>query len=69
MLIVIAGFTHKCFENRFGFCLTSDHVLDVSSALFVSEGLPDYTRSDNGSESAANALKDWLLAWRGDVVH
>ena len=40
----------------------SEDILDVLSGLFVSEGLPRYIRSDNGSEFAARALKDWLCA-------
>ena len=40
--------------------LTSDDVLDVLSDLFLQEGLPDYIRSDNGSEFTSKMLKNWL---------
>ena len=43
-----------------GHALKSDDVLDVISDLFVTEGLPDYIRSDNGSEFTAKTLRSWL---------
>ena len=66
MLTLIDDFVRKCLVVRFDFRLTRDDVLDVLSVLLVSERLPDYIRLNNSSESAANALKDWLsmLEWR-----
>lgn len=43
-----------------GYALKSDDVLDVISDLFVTEGLPDFIRSDNGSEFTAKTLRIWL---------
>ena len=40
--------------------MKSDDVLETLSDLFVREGLPDYIRSDNGSEFTAKILQDWL---------
>ena len=40
--------------------LKSDDVLETLSHLFITEGLPDYIRSDNGSEFTAKILQDWL---------
>ena len=52
----------KCLAIRVGLRLINEDVLDALSGLFASEGLPKYIRSDNGSESVATALKDWLRA-------
>ena len=38
----------------------SDDVLYRLAALFVDRGPPDHIRSDNGSEFAAKAVRDWL---------
>ena len=35
-------------------------VLERLAALFVERGVPDYLRSDNGSEFAARLVRDWL---------
>ena len=60
MLTVLDEYTRKCLAIRTGRKLNSDDVLDVLSELFITEGLPDYIRSDNGSEFTAKTLKDWL---------
>jgi len=60
MLTVIDEFTRKCLAIRVGYKLNSDDVLDTLSTLFLTEGMPAYIRSDNGSEFTATILKDWL---------
>lgn len=60
MLTVLDEFTRKCLAIKVGYNLKSDDVLDVLSDLFQEEGLPDYIRSDNGSEFTASTLKTWL---------
>ena len=60
MLTVIDEFTRKCLAVRVDYHLNSDNVLDTLSGLFESEGMPEYIRSDNGSEFTAVALKNWL---------
>lgn len=60
MLTVLDEYTRKCLAIRVGYTLKSDDVLDVLSDLFITEGMPGYIRSDNGSEFTANMLKDWL---------
>lgn len=60
MLTVIDEYSRKCLAIRVDQRLKSDDVLEVLSCLFVSEGLPDYIRSDNGSEFTAKILQDWL---------
>ena len=40
--------------------LTSEDVLERLTMLFITHGVPDYIRSDNGSEFTATAVRDWL---------
>ena len=60
MLTVIDEYTRKCLTIRVDYQLKSDDVLDVLSTLFLTEGIPEYIRSDNGSEFTAHTLQDWL---------
>jgi len=60
MLTVIDEYTRKCLAIRVGFSLKSDEVLDTLSTLFITEGVPDYIRSDNGSEFRAKAFREWI---------
>jgi transposase InsO family protein len=57
---VIDEYTRKCLAIRVGFSLKSDDVLDVLSTLFITEGVPEYIRSDNGSEFTAKATREWI---------
>lgn len=60
MLTVIDEYTRKCLTIRVDYQLKSDDVLDVLSTLFLTEGIPGYIRSDNGSEFTAHSLQNWL---------
>lgn len=60
MLTVLDEYTRKCLAIRVGRMLKSNDVLDALSDLFITEGIPAYIRSDNGSEFTAKSLKDWL---------
>ena len=60
MLTVIDEYTRKCLAIRVGPTLKSDDVLDTLSTLFITEGTPDYIRSDNGSEFTAKTLREWI---------
>jgi len=60
MLTVIDEYTRKCLSIRVGSSIKSNDVLDTLSTLFITEGVPDYIRSDNGSEFTAKALREWL---------
>jgi len=60
MLTVIDEYTRKCLTIRVDYQLKSDDVLDVLSTLFLTQGIPEYIRSDNGSEFTAHILQDWL---------
>lgn len=60
MLTVIDEYSRQCLAIRTERALKSDDVLETLSDLFITEGLPDYIRSDNGSEFTAKILQDWL---------
>ena len=60
MLTLIDEYTRKCLAIRVGSSLKSDDVLYTLSTLFITEGVPDYIRSDNGSEFTAKALREWI---------
>ena len=60
MLTVIDEYTRECLTIRVDYQLKSDDVLDVLSTLFLTKGLPNYIRSDNGSEFTAHSLQKWL---------
>ena len=60
MLTVLEEYTRKCLTIRVDYQLKSDDVIDVLSTLFLTEGIPKYIRSDNGSEFTAQILQDWL---------
>ena len=40
--------------------LNHDDVLERLAWLMATRGVPDYIRSDNGSEFTAHAVRDWL---------
>ena len=45
-------------------------MLDRLAELFVDRGVPEFIRSDNGSEFTAQAVRDWLQAVGvKDLVH
>ena len=62
MLTVLDEYSRKSLAIRVDYKLKADDVLDVLSDLFMTEGIPDYIRSDNGSEFTALHLRDWLKA-------
>ena len=55
MLTVIDEFTRECLAIDVSRRLTSEDVLERLSDLFVRRGVPEYIRSDNGSEFTAKA--------------
>ena len=62
MLNVIDEFTRECLTIRIDRKLNSTAVIDVLSDLFISRGVPDHVRSDNGPEFIAKAVRDWITA-------
>ena len=62
MLNVIDEFTHECLAIRVARKLKAIDVIDVLSDLFILRGVPGHIRSDNGPESVAKAVQQWITA-------
>lgn len=60
MLTVVDEYTRECLAIRVGYKLKADDVMDVLTDLFITHGIPDHIRSDNGAEFTAKTIKDWL---------
>jgi len=63
-LNILDEFTRECLSIDVARSLTSEDVLCRLAELFITRGLPDYIRSDNGSEFTAKVVREWL-AWLG----
>ena len=60
VLNIIDEFSRECLAIDVGRRLSSDDVLDRLTELFVTRGVPEHIRSDNGSEFVATAVRQWL---------
>lgn len=60
LLTVIDEYTRKCLKIKVGYNLKTAEVLESLAELFLKEGLPEFIRSDNGSEFTAKKIQDWL---------
>ena len=60
LLTIIDEYSRECLAVDVGRSLTSDHVMQRLSQLFVERGVPAYLRSDNGPEFIAKSVRDWL---------
>ena len=60
LLTVMDEYTRKCLKIEVEYKLNSSNVLEVLSELFLKEGLPNFIRSDNGSEFTAQTVQYWL---------
>ncbi|HBR69708.1 MAG TPA: hypothetical protein DEA55_10075 [Rhodospirillaceae bacterium] len=62
MLTVVDEYSRECLAIRVNYRMRASDVIDVLSDLFLTYGIPDHIRSDNGSEFTAQIVKDWLAA-------
>ena len=60
MLTLIDEFTRECLAIVVERRLNSEDVLVALYELFIERGVPEYIRSDNGSEFTAKAVREWL---------
>ena len=60
MLTVIDEFSRECLSIKVARKLNSTDVIDTFLDLFILRGVPDYIRSDNGSEFTALVVRKWL---------
>lgn len=60
ILVIIDEYTRECLCAHVARRIRSEDVLDQLYELFLTRGIPEYIRSDNGSEFTANAVRRWL---------
>jgi putative transposase len=60
ILVIIDEYTRECLSLFVERRIRSQDVLDQLYELFISRGIPDYIRSDNGPEFTAKAVREWL---------
>lgn len=60
MLTILDEYTRKCLKIKVNRSLKSDDLIEALLELFLVEGIPEYIRSDNGSEFVAKSVQDFL---------
>ena len=60
MLTVVDEYTRECLAIDVARSLGSEDVLERLTWLFVTRGVPEHIRSENGSEFTATAVRTWL---------
>lgn len=60
MLTIIDEYTRECLKIEIGRSLKSMDVLEAVYELFMTRGIPDHIRSDNGSEFSCKLMRRWL---------
>jgi len=60
MLNIMDEYTRECLAIHIDRQIDSTEVLYKLSELFIRHGIPDYIRSDNGSEFTAESIRSWL---------
>ena len=60
ILAVIDEYTRECLALHVARRIRSGDVLDQLYELFLTRGIPEYIRSDNGPKFAAKAVRRWL---------
>ena len=62
MLTVIDEYSREALAIKVARNLTSADVVEVLADLFITKGVPDHIRSDNGPEFTAAFVRRWLQA-------
>jgi transposase InsO family protein len=60
MLTVMDEYTRECLAIDVSRRLNSADVIDRLFDLFISRGIPEYIRSDNGPEFVSKSIRRWL---------
>jgi len=68
MLTVIDEYTRECLAIKVSRKLNSSAVIDMLFDLFVTKGIPDYFRSDNGPEFTAEQVRSWLAKLKANTL-
>ncbi len=62
ILTILDEYTRQCLAIDVERRLNRESVLDRLTDLFIRRGVPEYIRSDNGSEFTAKVVRNWLSA-------
>ena len=62
MLCVVDEFTREALAIQVARRLDSNHVIELLADLFVTRGVPEHVRSDQGTEFTAKAVKGWIMS-------
>ena len=68
-LTIMDEFTRESLEIMVERSISSRHVLEALSKLFLERGVPEYIRSDNGSEFIANAVREFINDLGGKTAY
>jgi putative transposase len=60
ILNIMDEYSRECLGILVDRHITADDVIEVLSTLFITVGIPEHIRSDNGPELTAKALRGWL---------
>lgn len=60
MLNIVDEYSRECLKIHIDRKVKAADVVYELSELFIERGIPDYLRSDNGSEFTADFVRDWL---------
>jgi transposase InsO family protein len=60
ILTLIDEHSRECLALRVGRSLTSQDVIEQLADLFITRGIPEHIRSDNGPEFTARVVRKWL---------
>ena len=61
ILNIIDEYTRECLDSTVERKITSPHVIERLAHLFITKGIPEHIRSDNGPEFTAKAVRKWLV--------
>ena len=62
ILTIIDEYNRQCLAIDVERRLNRESVLDRLTDLFIRRGVPEYIRSDNGSEFTSKVVRGWLTA-------
>ena len=60
MFAIMDEYTRECLSITAERKITSHQVIEKLADLFIAKGIPEYIRSDNGSEFTAKIVRKWL---------
>ena len=60
ILTILDEYTRECLRIVVDRQISSHEVINELTGLFLSRGIPEHIRSDNGPEFTAKAVRDWL---------